>query len=105
MAKTETVGSAGRVLEVLDLLFQSDFVHGMSPGDIAKDGRMSPSAVTRYVATLTAAGAVERIPETGRLRPSIRWARHAMSVMRSVDSGSRRMEEIHTRLSTHLEKS
>lgn len=103
MAKTETVGSAGRVLEVLDLLFKADFVHGMSPGDIAKDGRMSPSAVTRYVATLLDAGAVERIAETGRLRPSIRWARHAVAVMRSVESGRHRLGELQSRLSTPLQ--
>jgi DNA-binding IclR family transcriptional regulator len=102
MAKTETVGSAGRVLEVLDLLFQADFAHGMSPGDIAKDGRMSPSAVTRYVATLLDAGAVERIPETGRLRPSIRWAQHATSVVRSLDAATRRSQELIDRVTTTI---
>ena len=52
MAKTETLGSAGRVLEVLDLLFRGDFATGMSPGDRARDLKLTPSTVTRVLVTL-----------------------------------------------------
>jgi DNA-binding IclR family transcriptional regulator len=96
----DTIDSAGRVLGVLDLLFRADFVHGLSPGEIGRDARLSPSAVTRYVATLEAAGAIERIPETGRIRPSVRWAQHATGVMYAVQASQRRLDETLTRLTT-----
>jgi DNA-binding IclR family transcriptional regulator len=102
MAATETVSSAGKVLEVLDLLFRGDFSAGMSPGDIGREARLSPSAVTRYVATLEAAGAIERIPETGRIRPSVRWAQHATSVLRSLESAARRAQELTARVTTPI---
>lgn len=98
----DTIDSAGRVLAVLDILFRSDFVAGMSPSDIGREAHLSPSAVTRYVATLEAAGAIERIPETGRIRPSVRWAQHATGVLRSLESAARRMRELTGRVTTHI---
>jgi DNA-binding IclR family transcriptional regulator len=98
----DTIDSAGRVLAVLDILFRSDFVAGMSPSDIGREAHLSPSAVTRYVATLEAAGAIERIPETGRIRPSVRWAQHATGVLRSLESAARRMSELTGRVTTTI---
>lgn len=102
MARTETLGSAGRVLEVLDLLFRGDFATGMSPGDIARDLKLTPSTVTRVLVTLEQAGAAERIPETGRVRPSVRWAQHATGVLRSLDTAARRVSELTARITTPI---
>ena len=60
--------SAGKVLEVLNVLL-GHFAHGLTPTDLVKATGLSASNITRYVATLEAAGFAERIPETGRIRP------------------------------------
>ena len=92
--------SAGKVLEVLNVLL-GHFAHGLTPTDLAQATGMSASDITRYVATLEAAGWAERIPETGRIRPSVRVAQKAMAVLRSMDSARQRLEEIQARLATH----
>jgi DNA-binding IclR family transcriptional regulator len=100
MAKTETLGSAGRVLEVLDLLFRADFALGLSPGDIARELKLTPSTVTRVLVTLEAAGVAERIPVTDRIRPAVRWAQYAAGILNSLDAAIRRAEELKTRITT-----
>ena len=93
--------SAGKVLDVLNVLL-GHFAHGLTPTDLVKATGLSASNITRYVATLEAAGFAERIPETGRIRPSTRLAQHAVSILRSLDSARQRIDEITNRLTTQL---
>ncbi len=93
--------SAGKVLEVLNVLL-GHFAHGLTPTDLVKATGLSASNITRYVATLEAAGFAERIPETGRIRPSSRLAQHAVSILRSLDSARQRIDEMTNRLATQL---
>ena len=93
--------SAGKVLEVLNVLL-GHFAHGLTPTDLVKATGLSASNITRYVATLEVAGFAERIPETGRIRPSSRLAQHAVSILRSLDSARQRIDEMTNRLTTQL---
>ena len=97
----QTIAAAGKVLEVLNVLM-GHFAHGLAPSELAKATDLSPSAITRCVATLVDAGFAERIPETGRIRPSSRLAQHAVSILRSLDSARQRIDEIQNRLTTQL---
>jgi DNA-binding IclR family transcriptional regulator len=92
--------SALQVFKVLDVLMRH-FAHGLTPGDLIKATGISGPNITRYVATLEAAGYAERIPETGRIRPSVRFAQMAVMVMADVDRMSARLGEIKTRLTAH----
>lgn len=96
---SQTNKSAEKVLEVLNVLM-GHFAHGLTPGELARATELSPSNITRYVATLEEKGFAERIPETGRIRPSVRFAQHAMSILRSVDQASQRLDEMKNRLAT-----
>ncbi len=100
MTDSKTTGinaSALQVFKVLDVLMRH-FAHGLTPGDLIKATGISGPNITRYVATLEAAGYAERIPETGRIRPSVRMAQMAVMVMTDVDRMSARVNEIKTRL-------
>lgn len=94
-----TSQAAEKTLDVLNALL-GHFAHGLTPGDLAKATGIEPASITRYVATLEKKGFVERIPETGRIRPSVRFAQHAISIMRSLDSARARLDEIGTRIAT-----
>ena len=93
--------SAIKVLSVLNVLM-GHFAHGLTPTDLAKATGLSASNITNYVATLEEAGFAERIPETGRIRPSSRHAQHAVGILHSLDSARRRIDEIQNRLTTQL---
>lgn len=99
-AVNQTTKSAEKVLEVLTVLM-GHFAHGLTPGELAKATGLSASNITRYVATLIDAGFAERIPETGRIRPSVRLAQHAVAILRSLDNAKQRIDEIQNRLATH----
>lgn len=92
--------STTKALGLMDVLF-NHFAHGLTPTGLAQATGLSASDITRYVATLEAAGWAERIPETGRIRPSVRVAQKAMAVLRSMDSARQRLDEIQARLATH----
>lgn len=93
--------SAIKVLSVLNVLL-GHFAHGLTPTDLAKATGLSASNITNYVATLEEAGFAERIPETGRIRPSSRLAQHAVGILQSLDSARRRIDEMTNRLTTQL---
>lgn len=95
----KTTAAAGKVLEVLNVL-SGHFAHGLSPSELAQATGLSPSNITRYVATLIEAGFAERIAETGRIRPSARFALIAVSIMRSLDQAKARLDELSNRIST-----
>ena len=50
------------------------------------------------LATLEAAGFAERIPETGRIRPSMRLAQQAVSILRNLEAAKGRLDELTSRL-------
>lgn len=99
--KKGTSQSAGKVLDVLNALL-GHFAHGLTPTELAKTTGFDPSAITRYVATLEESGFAERIPETGRIRPSSRLAQHAVAILRSLDAAKTRLDQLTTRLTTTL---
>jgi len=99
--KKSPAQSAGKVLDVLNVLL-GHFAHGLTPTELVKATGLEPSAITRYVATLEEKGFAERIPETGRIRPSSRLAQHAVSILRSLDSARQRIDEMTNRLTTQL---
>jgi len=101
MSKSATTQSARKVLDVLNVLL-GHFAHGMTPTELSKACQLEPSAITRYVATLIDAGFAERIPETGRIRPSHRLAQHAVSILNSLDEAQHRIEESRARLTTRI---
>ncbi|CBJ42987.1 helix-turn-helix domain-containing protein [Ralstonia solanacearum] len=96
-----TSQSAGKVLDVLNVLL-GHFSHGLTPTELAKATGLEPSSITRYVATLEERGFAERIPETGRIRPSTRLAQHAVGILRSLDAARQRIDAITNRLTTQL---
>jgi len=100
MTAAKTSQTAGKVLDVFAALL-GHFAHGMTPTDLCKATGLDPSAITRYVATLEEKGFAERIPETGRIRPSIHLARHAVSILRSLDAAAERIEVTKNRLTAH----
>ncbi|MCL1861810.1 MAG: MarR family transcriptional regulator [Proteobacteria bacterium] len=101
MSKSATSQSAGKVLDVLNVLL-GHFASGLTPTELAKATKHDPANITRYVGTLVEKGFAERIPETGRIRPSHRLAQHAVSIMRSLDEAQRRIEESRSRITSHL---
>lgn len=96
---TKTIQSAKNVLDVLAAL-SGHFEHGLTPTDLCKATGFSPSNITRYVATLEEKGFAERIPETGRIRPSAHLARHAVSILRSLDAAAERLENMKSRITS-----
>lgn len=93
-----TTQSAGKVLDVLRALLDH-FADGLAPSELARATGLEPSSITRYVATLEDRGFAERIPETGRIRPSREFARHAVSILRSLDEARARLDSLKAGLS------
>ncbi|WP_428242986.1 helix-turn-helix domain-containing protein [Gynuella sp.] len=93
--------SAERILTVLDLLLQRT-VHGLTPSEIAKATGYSAPNVSRYVAVLESTGWAERIPETNRIRASVRVAQRAMGVLQEFDRAQQRLGELRTRITTPI---
>lgn len=93
----KTSQSAGKVLDVLNVLL-GHFAHGLTPTELAKATSLEPSAITRYVATLEEKGFAERIPETGRIRPSVRLAQQAVGILRNLEAAKGRLDELTSRL-------
>lgn len=93
--------SATKVLAVLDALL-GHFAHGLTPGDLVKATGLDPSAVTRAVATLEKTGFAERIQETGRVRPSVRLGRQAVTILRSLEAAQDRLTGLTARVTTQI---
>lgn len=89
--------SAAKVFAVLDVLWRN-FVYGYTPGELAKATGLSPSDITRNVATLIEAGYAERIPDTERVRVSHATARMAVQVLNNIDQQYHRLDEMRERL-------
>ncbi len=91
--------SAERILTVLDLLMQH-FVHGLTPSEIVKSTGFSAPNITRYVATLEATGWAERIPETNRIRASVRLGQRAEQIRSDLEQAQRRIGELQSRINS-----
>lgn len=101
MAKTGTIQSGEKILDVLNLLLRH-FTHGLAPTEVAKATGISPSNITRYINTLEAKGFVERIQETERIRPSHRLAQHAVAIMRQLSDIETRAKESLNRITKEI---
>lgn len=99
MAANHAPQSSITTLRILNLLLRH-FAHGLTNAEIAKAVGISAPLAYRHVAALEAEGMAERIPETSRIRPSIRLAQAAMSIAKSLDDAQRRMAEIASRIHT-----
>ena len=93
--------SASKVLTVLRVL-ERNFAHGFSAGELAEATGFSASDITRFVNTLEKEGYAERIVETKRIRPAMRYAKVAVSILADCDKATERFIEIKTRLSTGI---
>ncbi len=89
--------SAVKVFKVLDVLSRN-FFHGFSPTEISRETGFSLSAINGYVNTLIEAGYAERIPETGRIRPSTRYAKQAVQILHAMESAQAQVSQIKSRL-------
>src|SRR5690554_4517005 len=89
--------SADRVLTVLDVLLRHT-VHGISSAEIIQATGFTAPSVSRYVATLEHSGWAERIPETNRIRASVRVAQRAMTVLNEFDKAQQRLNELRSRV-------
>lgn len=101
MAKTTTIQSGEKILDVMNLLLRH-FTHGLSPSEVAKATGISPSNITRYINTLEIKGFVERIQETERIRPSHRLAQHAVAIMRALSDAEGRARESLNRITKEI---
>lgn len=101
MGKTSTSQSGEKVLDVLNVLLRN-FALGYTPSELAAATKMSPSLITRCVATLEAKGFAERIPETGRIRASHRHAQFAVSIMKSLSDAQSRAQESMQRITKEV---
>tara|TARA_Y100001934_G_scaffold157265_1_gene188273 strand:+ start:1755 stop:2051 length:297 start_codon:yes stop_codon:yes gene_type:complete len=93
--------SAAAILTVLDLLLRYT-VHGLTPTDVVKATGYSAPNVSRYLKTLEETGWAERIPETNRIRASLRVAQRAVAVMNDFDQAQNRLMETRARITTNL---
>lgn len=89
--------SAAKVLAVLDVL-SNNFFHGYSAGELVQATGYSASDITRYVNTLINSGFAERITETGRIRPSHRFAQKAIQIMNAINQAERQLDQLKTRI-------
>ena len=99
-SKMEPVSANNSVLKackIMDVLFRN-FFHGYSASELADTTGLGRSDITRYVQSLVAAGWAERIPETGRIRPSHKVAQSAVQVMNELESAEARVNESKQRL-------
>lgn len=94
---TQDAKSALKVLAVLDVLHRN-FIHGFSNKELARETGFTASNITSYVQTLEKAGFAERIPETGRIRPSHRHARYAVQILNAISDAEQRIKESKSRL-------
>jgi DNA-binding IclR family transcriptional regulator len=93
----QDIKSAIKVFAVLDVLMRN-FAHGFSPKELIEATGFSGADITRYVSTLEQTGYAERIPETGRIRPSHRLAQQAVQILKSLESAADRIKESQSRL-------
>lgn len=96
--KTRPPQASVTTLRILRLL-ERHFAHGLTNGEIAKAAGISPSQAVHHVAALVAEGYAERIQETGRIRPSVKYAQAAVQIMKSVDDARTRADELMRRIS------
>lgn len=101
MAKTKPNQSGEKILNVLNVLLRH-FAHGLSATELTKATGLTPSNITSYVNTLELQGFAERIPETGRIRPSHKFAQHAVNIMRSISDVEARAKESLNRITKEI---
>lgn len=97
-AKQDRICKSGlKVLEVLEVLSRN-FYHGFSSTELQRETGFSASDINSYVNTLITAGFAERIQETNRIRPSTKFARIALQIMRALEAAESKLKELKTRI-------
>lgn len=76
------VGSVERALAVLDALADG---RELGTNEVARRARVNASTASRLLATLTARGYVEHVPETGRYRLGVRLLQLGNAVLSRLD--------------------
>lgn len=99
--RPQIIEAAQKVLKTMRFI-APHFAHGVTQNDIVKGLGMDASAVHRCVNTLKAEGFVEEIPETGRLRASVQFARWGIAQMDSLDAAQSRLIAVRTRIAPQL---
>lgn len=89
--------SAERVLTVLDTLLRHT-VQGLTATEIIHATGYTASSVSRYVDALESTGWAERVPETNRIRASVRVAQRAMNILNDFDKAQQRLTELRNRI-------
>lgn len=97
MSKTPPLQSSGKTLDILNLLLRH-FAHGLTNIDIARATGLDAPGVVRHVNTLVDKGFAERIPETGRIRPSVKLAQASYGILKSLDDAANRVDELKSRI-------
>jgi|SRR5690554_297341 len=91
--------SAANALAVLDVIMRH-MVQGLTVTEICQATELTAPSVSRYVSTLERTGWAERIPETGRIRASVRVGQRAMTILNELDKTQGRISELRNRLTT-----
>lgn len=99
MTERTPLQSSATTLRILGLI-QRNFALGLTNSDIATALDIERSAVTRHVQVLEAEGFAERIPETGRIRASVRQAQAANAMLQSLEAAVSRLTETRGRMTT-----
>ncbi|MBF0309484.1 MAG: helix-turn-helix domain-containing protein [Magnetococcales bacterium] len=99
MAPPTTIQASEKTLDILELLI-GHFAHGLTSGDIVRSSGLDAVTVGRHLQTLIKKGFVEILPETGRFRLSVRFARIGISIMRQIGEAQNALEQTLQRLTT-----
>ncbi len=100
MSKQTVNATQLRGYQTLKALFGHE-ASGIECIDLAKQLGQSKSQVYKDLATLSAAGLAEQLPDK-RWRLSSNLAREAIKIMNSIDSARRRVEETASRYGINL---
>ena len=93
--------SADRVLTVLDVLLVHT-VNGLTASELVRATGFTAPSISRYVATLEHSGWAERVPETNRIRASVRVAQRAVGVLNDFDKAQQRLNEMRSRIAATI---
>lgn len=97
ISKYPASGQLAKVTTILRLLFANGAT-GLAPTEIAKGANLSGSYVTQQLAQMANVGLVEEVGETGRWRPSVRWAQMAVGLMTSIQRETDSLNEYAQRI-------
>lgn len=90
-----------RVLTELHLLAGHE-LHGLAPGEIARELKVSPGTITRDMANLKEAGYAEQIPETCRWRLGPKVVQIGLKFQNALARAEARVADISNRYTRNV---